>query len=83
MKEEEADEELTRMHNQEPSPPGSEEEEQKLNQWGLIFTVAWRQEAEYFLGFFDTPSGSEEVEQLLDDLALEMGIENELKLSQP
>ena len=50
---------------------------------GPNFTVGWREEAEFFLGFFDTPSGSEEVEQLLDDLALEMGIESELKLPQP
>ena len=35
----------------------------------------WREIAEYWVGYFDTPETVEEWGQLLDDIALERGIE--------
>ena len=35
----------------------------------------WKSNAEYWVGFFDTPEGTEEWEQLFDNIALEQGFE--------
>ena len=46
--------------------------------------ATWRENAEWWVGFFDTPDGTEEWERLLDGIALEQGfdIEAELKDSE-
>ena len=46
--------------------------------------VAWKEEAEYWLGFFDTPEGTEEWDKFHDDVALEQGtnLQTEQKASE-
>ena len=42
--------------------------------------ATWRENAEWWVGFFDTPNGTEEWEQLLDSIALEQGVDIEAEL---
>ena len=44
--------------------------------------ATWRENAEWWVGYFDTPDGTEEWEQLLDGIALEQGHDMEAELKE-
>ena len=57
--------------------PANQVEEEKGVGWREELSN-WREEAEYWVGFFDTPEGTDEFEQLLDNIELERGEEGKM-----